>query len=877
MNKFLRIFLFLFVCLASAAFAQPANDDPCNATPLSIAATCAYTTHNNNNATNTGMPGPGCANYSGGDVWFTITVPASGAVTVDSKQGTMTDGGMAFYTGPNCSSLTLLDCDDDNSNNGLMPLLNASGLTPGSTLYVRFWEYGNNGNGNFQLCATSGPDPTNQDCPNAIPICQNTYSTIVSYSGTGSIPNEINPSNSCLLSGERNDVWYTFTVNTSGVLNFLITPVNMLDDYDWAVYNLTSANCSDIYTNTAIRVSCNYSSTPGTTGPNGGGVTNYQNAAGVRYNLTIPVTAGQTYVVNVSNYTASNDGYSIDFGASTANIFDAVPPALVSLNQPLACGATSVTFNFSENIQCSSVQNGDFTLTGPGGPYTLSNWTSTGCAIGADYDNAYTVTISPPITTTGNYSFCLTNTSGSVMDLCGNIAPSACLAFAINAMTGNVNFTNVSCNGGTNGTITITANGGTAPIEYSIDNGATFQAGNVFNGLPAGNYNVQAKDAYGCTYLAVVNIAEPNPIVVNPVVVDAACGTSNGSITINVVGGTGALQYSNNNGASFQASNTFNNLPAGNYDLVVKDANNCTGTVTVSVNNSASPAINSVPSVDVSCNGGNNGSITINANGGTGALQFSINNGGTFQAGNTFNNLPAGTYDIVVEDAAGCQAITSVTINEPPVIVVNPNSNNSTCGNSNGNININANGGTGTLQYSIDNGATFQAGSSFNNLPSGNYNIVVEDANGCQVTANIVVNDTPGPTITTTPATDASCNGGSDGTITINSNGGTGAIQYSIDNGVTFQPANNFISLPAGNYSIIIIDANGCQATANAVINEPPAIALNTNPTDANCNGSADGSVAVNANGGTGAIQYSIDNGATWQGGNTFNGLPAGN
>src|SRR6185436_8653458 len=163
------------------------------------------------------------------------------------------------------------------------------------------------------------------------------------------------------------------------------------------------------------------------------------------------------------------------------------------------------------------------------------------------------------------------------------------LVFAINAMTGNVNFTNVSCNGGSNGTITITANGGTAPIQYSIDNGTTFQAGNVFNNLPAGAYNVQAKDAFGCTYLAVVNIAEPNPIVVNPVVVDAGCGLSNGSITVNVVGGTGALQYSDNGGASFQASNAFNNLGAGNYDIVVADVNGCKGTATVAINNASSP------------------------------------------------------------------------------------------------------------------------------------------------------------------------------------------------------------------------------------------------------------------------------------------------
>ncbi|HET6992193.1 MAG TPA: hypothetical protein VFJ43_12750, partial [Bacteroidia bacterium] len=81
--------------------------------------------------------------------------------------------------------------------------------------------------------------PTNQDCLDAIPICQNVYSTTVSYSGEGNYPNEINSNISCFATGELNDVWYTFTVQQSGNLNFLITPNNSGDDYDWAVYNLT--------------------------------------------------------------------------------------------------------------------------------------------------------------------------------------------------------------------------------------------------------------------------------------------------------------------------------------------------------------------------------------------------------------------------------------------------------------------------------------------------------------------------------------------------------------------------------------------------------------------------------------------------------------
>src|SRR5207253_979931 len=154
----------------------------------------------------TGVPAPGCANYTGGDVWFQVTVPAGGSLVFNSQSGSMTNGGMAIYSGT-CTSLTLIDCDDDGSLNYLMPMIVQAGLAPGSTVFIRFWGYGTNA-GTFGICVTTLPPPNVQDCPGAIPICQNVYSTTVSYSGEGNIPGEISSSISCLGSGEKNDVWY---------------------------------------------------------------------------------------------------------------------------------------------------------------------------------------------------------------------------------------------------------------------------------------------------------------------------------------------------------------------------------------------------------------------------------------------------------------------------------------------------------------------------------------------------------------------------------------------------------------------------------------------------------------------------------------------
>ncbi len=134
-----------------------ANDNPCSATPLTVTSSCSFASSTTGGATaTTGVPAPTCASYAGGDVWFSLVVPASGSVTIDSNTGVITDGGMALYTATACNgTFNQVACDDDSSVNGLMPQINATGLTPGSTVYVRFWSYGGGTNGTFSICAWS--------------------------------------------------------------------------------------------------------------------------------------------------------------------------------------------------------------------------------------------------------------------------------------------------------------------------------------------------------------------------------------------------------------------------------------------------------------------------------------------------------------------------------------------------------------------------------------------------------------------------------------------------------------------------------------------------------------------------------------------------
>ncbi|MFH1319394.1 MAG: hypothetical protein ABII90_01915 [Bacteroidota bacterium] len=173
------IFLFIF-CIGSAyGGGAPSNDDPCNAEPLTVGASCTFSSYSNANATDSGEPDPLCASYAGGDVWFSVTVPASGNLIFDSNTGVVTDGGMAIYSGT-CNSLTLIECDDDDSPNGLMPMISGTGLTPGATIWIRFWEYGNDNTGTFDICVYDiGPcsDCSNADVIGSIPFSQSGLST----------------------------------------------------------------------------------------------------------------------------------------------------------------------------------------------------------------------------------------------------------------------------------------------------------------------------------------------------------------------------------------------------------------------------------------------------------------------------------------------------------------------------------------------------------------------------------------------------------------------------------------------------------------------------------------------------------------------------
>ena len=439
----------------------------------------------------------------GPDGWFSFVVPASGAVTIKTTAGSISDGVMALYSADCAGTYNELACDDNGFG---MPEINQTGLTPGDVLYIRIWEWwGWAAGGTMNICIEeyTPPAPTVQDCDGAIPVCQDIYTETVSYLGEGNYPNEIDSWVSCLGSGEKNDVWYIFTVQTGGDLCFDITPNDLNDDYDWAVYDLTNNDCSDIYSNAALEVSCNYSGTSGVTGANG--------AVGGQNEACIPVTAGNTYVLNVSQFSVSTNGHHYLMGLF-AVIFDNVAPFIQAVSQPIPCGETTLSFNFSETVLCSSFDVSDLALTGPGGPYTLSALSGATCVGGAGQENNFTVTVSPALTTAGTFSLCLLAGS-SVGDLCGNTAPAACLDFDIvNGVTADAGVNQCISLGGSGVLIGGSPTGsGTGSLNYAWDPttgilGLSTIANPTVNPIVTTDYTVTVTDAAGCSSQSTVTI-----------------------------------------------------------------------------------------------------------------------------------------------------------------------------------------------------------------------------------------------------------------------------------------------------------------------------------------------------------------------------------
>lgn len=342
------------------------NDNPCGAIVLPVPEFCFAQAFSNIGATATaGPPAPGCGGYTGGDVWFQFTAPASGAVYIESGAGSMTDGAMALYAAPSCAGpFTLIECDDDDGP-GAMPYINRRCvlLTPFQTYFIRFWGFFGS-TGTFTLCVY-GPQVLStpqEDCIGGFTIC-NSQSFSNNTNNTGCVA-DLNGSNAgCLLSNEVQGTWYAFSIANGGTLGLSIQPVGAVD-YDWAVWGPypPGSTLNTICQPVGAPIRCSFASGPSTFGATGSYATGFghpvysppqfatplpawtQGAASNGWLPGLIVTTGQVYLLYIDNWSGSQTPFTLGWtlGGGASLDCTVLPVELVSLQAQAIGGQVRV-------------------------------------------------------------------------------------------------------------------------------------------------------------------------------------------------------------------------------------------------------------------------------------------------------------------------------------------------------------------------------------------------------------------------------------------------------------------------------------------------------------------------------------------------------
>ena len=421
--------------------------------------------------------------------------------------------------------------------------------------------------------------------------------------------------------------------------------------------------------------------------------------------------------------------------------------------------------------------------------------------------------------------------------------------------TGSATVTNVSCNGGNNGTATAVG-GGTAPYTYAWSNG---QNTATATGLTAATYTVTITDNNNCTATATAVVTAPTALTANNSTTAETCANNDGTATATATGGTAPYTYAWSNG---QNTATATGLTAATYTATITDANNCTTTTTATVadgcNGNCPLNIAIAFTTSVSCNGGNDGTARATVvSGGVFPYNISWSNG---QTNILATGLAAGNYTVTITDANNCTASVPAVVTEPAVLAATANTTAETCANNDGTATATATGGTAPYTYAWSNG---QNTATATGLTAATYTATITDANNCTTTTSATVADSCVGNcplnIAIAFTTSVSCNGGNDGTARATVVSG-GVFPYTINwsNGQTNILATG---LTAGTYTVTITDANNCVGSVSAVVTEPAALTSGTTGSTLTCGNHTTGTATVNVTGGTTPYNYAWSNG----------------
>ncbi len=392
----------------------------------------------------------------------------------------------------------------------------------------------------------------------------------------------------------------------------------------------------------------------------------------------------------------------------------------------------------------------------------------------------------------------------------------------------------------------LSATGGTGPYEWSID-GTTFNAMNetnnanahLFQNVAPGTYQYFIRDSFNCIS-TVSNEITLSPIEPLTLDIDSSgasinCnGDSTAVIMATADGGLGNYEYALfsdsglvNEVRPYQATGTFADLPMGSYYVNVR-SEDCETISTEILIEEPTPLVVTPNITDITCNGGEDGSIVLNVSGGTGVYQYAISpNLNQFDSSNIFTELGPDSYEVIVQDSNGCFELIEFEITEPEALEIDYTSTPEICaGDEDGTISLTITGGTAPYRTSLNsnNDDDFVEGQmTFNGLASETYVVFVKDANDC--TTNQVIEIDAGANLNAGIEVIYECSGDvPDNRLLITLEDPTVAsdVLYGID---TDDPANmvlepDFGNLSPGQHYITIAHANGCINTLDFEIED---------------------------------------------------------
>jgi gliding motility-associated-like protein len=564
-----------------------------------------------------------------------------------------------------------------------------------------------------------------------------------------------------------------------------------------AIVTTSNANCGQ----------ANGSITLSASGGSGAGYT-YAWFPNVSTSNTATNVAAASYNVTVTDSNGCTDTETINITNSSGPTLAA--PTVVQPN----CGSNTGSITFAP------IAGVTYTWAGS------ASTTNTATALGA---GTYTLTVS-------DANGC---SDTELVTLANSLAPNLSVTSTTNESCGNAN-----------GNIAVSVSGGTGVITYTWI--GTNSTGSTATNLAAGTYTVNVSDSNGCTdseIIALSNAAAPTLTIQS--VGDATCGQSTGSISTNIVGGSGSNTYIWSPNVSSSASAV--GLAAGIYNITVTDGSGCSSTAQATVGNIAGVVVDFATPTNTTCNN-NNGQIEISASGGTTPYNYAWSH--DLQLNNAIATLlDDGIYSVTVTDANNCTVEQTLVLTDTPGATLSAGTVvDATCNASNGSLQVITTGGTSPINY-LWSTTPAQNTATATNLAAGSYTATVTDANACTETITLAVGNVGAPTITVNSVTDATCTA-ANGSINVSASGGTGVLSYAWSNGIADTDGSVANLLP-NTYAVTVSDATGCQAVETITINDTPAptLAVSTILAD-NC-GQGNGFVTVTPSGGIPNYTYS--------------------